>query len=69
MISIAKPNEYCDLRVGTDDVEMGEDFATALIQAMGDKPIKVIEMMSDVTSEGQMGQIAPFEEKLAENWR
>ncbi len=66
MISIAKPNEYCDLRVGTDDVEMGENFATALIQAMGDKPIKVIEMMSDVTSEGQMGQIAPFEEKLAE---
>ena len=66
MISIAKPNEYCDLRVGTDDVEMGQNFAEALVQAMGDTPIKVIEMMSDVTSEGQMGQITPFEEKLAE---
>lgn len=66
MISIAKPNEYCDLRVGTNDTEMGENFAIALTEAMGDTPIKVIEMMSDVTSEGQMNQITPFEEKLAE---
>ena len=66
MISIAKPNEYCDLRVGTDDVEMGQNFANALVQAMGDTPIRVIEMMSDVTSEGQMGQITPFEERLKE---
>ncbi len=66
MISIAKPNEYCDLRVGTDDEEFGHNIAIALTEAMGDTPIKVIEMMSDVTSEGQMGQITPFEEKLAE---
>lgn len=66
MISIAKPNEYCDLRVGTDDKAFGENIARALVDQMGDTPIRVIEMMSDVTSEGQMGQINPFEAKLAE---
>ena len=66
MISIAKPNPYCDLRVGTDDTNVGENIAQTLVDVMGDKPIKVIEMMSDVTSEGQMHQIEPFEAKLKE---
>lgn len=66
MISVAKPNEYCDLRVGTDDVAFGENIAKALVEEMGDTPIKVVEMMSDVTSMGQMGQINPFEAKLKE---
>lgn len=66
MISIAKPNEYCDLRVGTDDKAFGENVAKALVDKMDGKQINVIEMMSDVTSQGQMNQITPFEEKLKE---
>lgn len=65
-IAIAKPNFACDLRVGTDDTNLGENLAVALVEAMGDNPIHVVELMTDVTSEGQLGQVEPFEAKLME---
>lgn len=65
-VAIAKPNFACDLRVGTDDTNLGENMAIALVEAMGDKPIHVVELMTDVTSQGQLNQVTPFEAKLLE---
>lgn len=65
-IAVAKPNFACDLRVGTDDANLGENMALALVEAMGDQPIHVVELMTDITSEGQLRQVDPFEAKLME---
>lgn len=65
-VAIAKPNFACDLRVGTDDTNLGQNLAEALVEAMGDRPIYVVELMTDVTSEGQLAQVEPFEERLLE---
>lgn len=65
-IAVAKPNFACDLRVGTDDQNLGENLAIALVEKMGDNPIHVVELMTDVTSRGQLGQVEPFEAKLLE---
>ncbi len=66
LVALAKPSQDCDLRVGADDADLGHSIAEALIKSMGDTPINVVEMMTDVTSFGQLGQIKPFEEKLTE---
>ncbi|NLO85177.1 MAG: substrate-binding domain-containing protein [Clostridiales bacterium] len=66
VVALAKPTDDADLRVGADDANLGHSIAEALVTAMEGKEINVVEMMTDVTSFGQLGQISPFEEKLAE---
>jgi ABC-type sugar transport system substrate-binding protein len=66
LVALAKPSKDCDLRVGADDANLGQSIAGALVKSMGAKQINVVEMMTDVTSFGQLGQIKPFEEKLAQ---
>ncbi|MBE5917935.1 MAG: hypothetical protein E7273_13985 [Pseudobutyrivibrio ruminis] len=65
-VALAKPCDYCDLRVGADDTDLGHCLAEALVECSKSDDIHVMEMMTDVTSFGQLGQITPFEEKLAE---
>lgn len=66
LIGIATDNDIPAAYIGTDPVNLGYSVAEALIQAMGDKPIKVLTMQSNLTIEQQNDQVAAFEEKLKE---
>ena len=66
LIGIATDNEIPKAYIGTDPVNLGYASAEALVESMGDKPIKVLTMQSNLTMEQQNDQVAAFEEKLKE---
>lgn len=66
LIGIATDNDIPQAYIGTDPVNLGHAVAEALVKSMGDKPIKVLTMQTNLTIEQQNDQIAAFEEKLKE---
>jgi ribose transport system substrate-binding protein len=58
--------KLADALVGTSGTAMGHDVANALVKAMGNKPIRVVSIQTQLTASIQNDQRNAFEAKLKE---
>ncbi len=66
MVGINQADPHFPAMIGTDNVNLGNNIAEALVQCMGDKPINVVTMQTILAHQGQTDQVDAFVAKLME---
>ena len=66
MVGINQSDPHFPVMIGTDNVNLVNKIAEALVQCMGDKEINVVTMQTILAHQGQTDQVDAFVAKLLE---